>query len=149
MYMKTNSVEIGCGFHSTFMITSVKDIWKCYYVKYLFKISIFEDLKYLHYKLKSAMNLSIYLYVCVYVYTVRILYVHVSTIIHLTSWCMAGSVQLLTGRVNFRTSPWCCSLCDNSYWHNEEQPTSQQVVLFKEPSHHCTQARGGKKKTPC
>lgn len=54
---------------------------------------------------------------------------------------MAGSVRLLTGRVNFRTSLWCCSLCDNSYWHNEEQPTSQQVVLFKEPS-HCTQTRG-------
>lgn len=67
----------------------------------------------------------------------------VSTIIYLTSWCMAGSVRLLTGRVNFRTSPWCCSLCDNSYWHNEEQPTSQQVVLFKELS-HCTQARGKK-----
>lgn len=63
--------------------------------------------------------------------------------IYLTSWCMAGSVRLLTGRVNFRTSLWRCSLCDNSYWHNEEQPTSQQVVLFKEPSHRTQPGVGG------
>lgn len=94
-------------------------------------------LKYLHLMCKQIY----FKYICVFMYTFN-----VSTIMYLTSWCMAGSVWLLTGRVNFRTSLWCCSLCDNSYWHNEEQPTSQQVVLFKEPS-HCTQTRG--KKTPC
>lgn len=62
-----------------------------------------------------------------------------------TSCCMAGSVRAQTGRVNFRTPLRSSSLCDNSCSPNEEQPASQQVVLFKEPS-HCTQDR---KKLPC
>lgn len=57
-----------------------------------------------------------------------------------TSCCMAGSVRAQTGRVNFRTPLRSSSLCDNSCSRNEEQPASQQVVLFKEPS-HCTQDR--------
>lgn len=62
-----------------------------------------------------------------------------------TSCCMTGSVQAQTGRVNFRTPLRSSSLCDNSCSRNEEQPASQQVVLFKEPS-HCTQDG---KKLPC